>query len=232
MVAGTDCSESPGGCFFNGTEEIKLVPAWSGFNAAVQDSSTTPAESTASYYPVIGASPTRFDCVYTLLARTVAMAKPLHLQDTVVVVDQATYAKAFEIVCKHKEEFKSVVLRLGSFHTCLDILAVLGKRFEHSGLRDLLVESGVVTEGSVDGVLNGRHYNRSVQIHKLVLEALFRLQLQAFEKWCSTRHLDINFAESARRVSALRQRQNHDTQQAFLACTAFTLITAAAKISQ
>ena len=46
--------------------------------------------------------------------------------------------------------------------------------------------------------VNGRHYTRSIGIHKLVLEAPFRLQMQAFENpRCSTRYLDINFAEIA-----------------------------------
>ena len=83
---------------------------------------------------------------------------------------------------------------------------------------------------------NGRHYTRSIGIHKLVLEALFRLQMQAFEKpRCSTRYLDINFAEIApwRRVSETRQlRQDHAPPQALMQSTGFfrlcniTLITA------
>ena len=88
--------------------------------------------------------------------------------------------------------------------------------------------------------VNGRHYTRSIGIHKLVLEALFRLQMQAFEKpRCSTRYLDINFAEIAPgRVSETRQRQDHATSQALMQSTGFfrlcnnTLITATAKISQ
>ena len=89
-----------------------------------------------------------------------------------IVLDEAIYAKAFEIACKHKQEFKTVVLQLGAFQTCFAILGALGKRFDDSGLRDLLLESGVVAEGSIDGVLSGRHYNRSVRVHKLLLEAL------------------------------------------------------------
>ena len=47
--------------------------------------------------------------------------------------------------------------------------------------------------------VNGRHYTRSIGIHELVLEALSRLQMQAFETRGATytRYLDINFAEIA-----------------------------------
>ena len=34
--------------------------------------------------------------------------------------------------------------------------------------------------GSVEKVLSGKHYNRAMQVHKLVLEALERLFLEAF----------------------------------------------------
>ena len=51
---------------------------------------------------------------------------------------------------------------MGEFHACLSFLAVIGKRFRDAGLEDVLIESGLAARGSVDGVLSGRHYNRSV----------------------------------------------------------------------
>ena len=51
------------GEFFRACQEVQVIPAWSGFNAAVQEKSSTPAQSTVSYCPVIGASPTCLDSV-------------------------------------------------------------------------------------------------------------------------------------------------------------------------
>ena len=49
--------------------------------------------------------------------------------------------------------------------------------------QDLLVESELVAEGSINGVLNGKHYNRSVRAHKVLYEAfthlLFDMYLQS-----------------------------------------------------
>ena len=49
--------------------------------------------------------------------------------------------------------------------------------------QDLLVESELVAEGSINGVLNGKHYNRSVRAHKVLHEAfthlLFDMYLQS-----------------------------------------------------
>ena len=44
----------------------------------------------------------------------------------------------------------------------------------------MLIESGIVGEGSVKGVLNGKHYNRSIFSHKVVYEAMQRLRFETF----------------------------------------------------
>ena len=45
-----------------------------------------------------------------------------------------------------------------------------------------MIESEIVTHGSVKGVLSGKQYNRSVRAHKLIYEALQRMRLEAFTK--------------------------------------------------
>ena len=65
------------------------------------------------------------------------METQLGLDDTVVALDQAIYAKAVEVVWKHKEEFKTIVLRMGSFHVTCVFLSVIGKRLRDNGLRDI-----------------------------------------------------------------------------------------------
>ena len=105
------------------------------------------------------------------------------LKSIVLVFDQAMYAKASEIQWKESEGFKDVVLRMGVFHTACTMLSIIGKCFQDAGLRDLCVESGVIAEGSVAGVLDGRRYNRGVRLHKLMYEALVRLAQQGFRPW-------------------------------------------------
>ena len=79
------------------------------------------------------------DRVYTLLDLSVNMTKRIQQETTVIVVDQAIYAKALEVIWKRSDEFKSVVLRMGAFHRAYNFLAVIGKRFEGSGLHDHLL---------------------------------------------------------------------------------------------
>lgn len=46
--------------------------------------------------------------------------------------------------------------------------------------QDVFMEFGIVSEGSIKGVLSGKHYNRSVLCDKIMYQALQRLRLQAF----------------------------------------------------
>ena len=57
----------------------------------------------------------------------------------------------------------------------MNFLSTIGKRLQDAGLRELCVESGIVADGSINGVMEGRQYNHAVSMHKLVHEALLRL---------------------------------------------------------
>ena len=65
----------------------------------------------------------------------------------------------------------------------MNFLSVIGKKFEESGIEDLLTESGVYGSNTTLALLKGKSYNCGVHAHKLMMEALLRLQWQAFCKW-------------------------------------------------
>jgi len=58
---------------------------------------------------------------------------------------------------------------------------ILSKRFSGAGLKDALIQSGVVAEGSVDSALKGKSYNRGVRLYKLFYKALQRLLIRKLE---------------------------------------------------
>ena len=57
------------------------------------------------------------------------------------------------------------------------------KRFGDAGLADLMIESGIIGMGSVNGVLNGKQYNRAVRMNKILYEAFWRIRWESFCKW-------------------------------------------------
>ena len=54
------------------------------------------------------------------------------------------------------------------------------KCFDDSGLADTLLEARTVAQGSLPWVMEGRHYNRSVRVIKIMAEALRRKLLSIF----------------------------------------------------
>ena len=57
-------------------------------------------------------------------------------------------------------------------------MAILNKRFGDAGLKDVLIQSSVVAERSVDAALRGKQYNRGIRLYKIFYEALQRLVIQ------------------------------------------------------
>ena len=49
------------------------------------------------------------------------------------------------------------------------------KLFLPAGLRNVIIESGVIEEGLLDEILTGKDYNRTVGFQKLMYEACMRL---------------------------------------------------------
>ena len=77
-----------------------------------------------------------------------------------------------DIKWKNMEKFKDCVFMLGTFHTIMMFMAIIYKRFRDAGLRDLMIQPGVLAERSVDQALFGKMYNRGIRSYKLLYEAL------------------------------------------------------------
>ena len=65
----------------------------------------------------------------------------------------------------------------------MTLIVVIGRRYASAGLRDVLIEADILACGSVDQVLNGRHYNRVIYSLKLMYEAMWRVRWAAFLEW-------------------------------------------------
>ena len=81
-------------------------------------------------------------------------------------MDQAIYAKAVEIMFHpaHADLLNFIILRMGSFQTALNFMPVIEKRFSNSGTRELVVEAGILGEGSAERALSGKHYNSGIRV--------------------------------------------------------------------
>ena len=66
------------------------------------------------------------------------------------------------------------MLMMGMFHMLMMFKHTLSKRFSAAALRDLVIQSGIIAEGSVDKALSGKMYTRGVWLYKLAYEAITR----------------------------------------------------------
>ena len=82
-------------------------------------------------------------------------------KDVVISFDLAIYSKAKQIIWKYPDEFPDTLIRLGGSHITLNFLAVLGKRYQSSGIEDALVESGAYGPGTVTSLMKGKSQSRS-----------------------------------------------------------------------
>ena len=78
-----------------------------------------------------------------------------------------------------EKKFQNCVLMMGLFHMLMMFMHILSKRFADAGLRDVLIQSNVIAEGSVDRALCGKMYSRGVRMYKLVYETNHDESLQA-----------------------------------------------------
>ena len=96
-----------------------------------------------------------------------------------------------------------IIIKLGAFHTKCTLLAIVGKLFQDAGLRDLCIESGVIADGSISGVMDGCKHNWAVRFHKLVYEVLIRLAWIGFLSWLQANHIDnvVHMDETLKTIS-------------------------------
>ena len=77
-----------------------------------------------------------------------------HGGKAVLTMDQPLFHKAIMIATAEGSPFKSIILRLGGFHTMMCFLAAIGDTMENTGLKEAM--SVAYAEGSVRHILSGK----------------------------------------------------------------------------
>ena len=168
-------------------EEKQEASGWTGFNVSVRRKVQV-SQDVIAYLPTTDAPATDMATVHDVLVQSLKIKSTPKLKSIVLVFDQALYAKATEVQWKQSERFKDILLRVRVFHTACTLLSIIGKRFQDASLKERCVESVVIADGSVAGVLDGRRYNRGVRLHKIMYEALMRPAWQRFVAWIQENH--------------------------------------------
>ena len=145
-------------------------PLWSGYMQMV-NKGEHPGKSSVLFLPMIDLNPNDPSCIYSTL-QFVASHATNYGCTPVITFDQPLWWKANAIVESQPptSAIKSIVVRLGGFHTEMSYLGCIGHLMAGSGLRQVLEE--VYASNTVGHMLSGKAISRAVRGHLLIDAAL------------------------------------------------------------
>ncbi|XP_072754742.1 uncharacterized protein [Anoplolepis gracilipes] len=167
---------------------LKSTPMWIGFNSTI--TSDNSERQMVDYLPQINLSPTSsFSVVHETLLYAQRIAEECNQQQIIVSYDLAIAKMAMQIKMTETPKFDNIFINLGAFHIQMAFFKAIGKYIDACGITDILVQAEVLAEGSVNGFLSSKHFNRCKRIHPLLSGAL---QILNFEQFMSENNFDVD----------------------------------------
>ena len=115
-----------------------------------------------------------------------------------VTLDCGAAVNAYKLIWNYPTVFDNVIVHLGDFHFMKEIFVVLGKLVKGSGFEDIVFQSNLSSSGSLNGVINGSHYNRCWSVHEHFAEAL---EILLYERYLTESSLPTQRIENSHSVS-------------------------------
>jgi hypothetical protein len=157
---------------------IEKLPLSNGYYSLfVQDSLP---KTVLAYMDPISQPPTRNDVVQETMVRAVQVAAENKQPFAIVSYDLAVALKAYSIQAIKSPDFDNLIILLGVFHIELALFGALGTFSSDCGIEYLLTEYGILAEGSLNGFLRGKFYNRCTRIHQIVAAVMERTMFQRY----------------------------------------------------
>lgn len=154
------------------------IPMWSGWNSLTMEDHLP--KQVIGYMDNLSLPPTRLDVVLETLRRSQAVATECSENTAIVHYDLAIAKPAMQIQSQESPKFDNVFICFGPFHIMLAYFGALGKVIDHSGGPYILTESKVLADGSLNGFIKGKHFNRCQRMHSLLSLAFRILHFQSF----------------------------------------------------
>lgn len=132
------------------TEHNKIIPT--------NNSSMT----SYGFMPLILNPAHEYNTLHTVLMRCVSLADNLNYPYIDLVVDQALFCKLLELRWSSEIFQKLIILRMGGLHLSMNFMGAIGQHMKNSGLSEIWTESGVLSAGSAEKVLEGKAYSKGI----------------------------------------------------------------------
>ncbi|GFX24621.1 uncharacterized protein TNCV_3344011 [Trichonephila clavipes] len=89
-----------------------------------------------------------------------------------------------------KPQFNNLFIHLGSFHLMMAFFKAIGVFINECGLSHMMIESNIIASGSVNGLVEGEHFNRCKRLHPLIA---LGLQMLHFDHFFKMDNIEYNF---------------------------------------
>lgn len=154
------------------------VPMWVGFNCSKSDNNSL--KQIVSYLTPINASPTDRSVVLETMRQSQRICQDVQQTSIQVTYDLAIAKVALQIQSTEKPAFDNLFIHLGPFHIMMAYFKAVGKIIIDCGLSNIMVQSNLLAAGSVNGFLEGKHFNRCKRLHPLMGLGLQVLHFKSF----------------------------------------------------
>lgn len=188
-------------------------PAWSGMMQFVHKGNQYPDKAAVMFLPMIDLNPSDNTCIYSTLTYVSEHAQR-HNVTPVITFDQPLWWKALMIVKSEPvgSNLRSIVLRLGGFHTEMSFLGCIGHIMASSGLQEVF--ETIYAPNAVVHMMSGKAISRAVRAHLIVDAALNALMLNLiFNVPLPVNDKGLELTDSA--ASEQPSVENPDLQEAF-----------------
>ena len=92
---------------------------------------------------------------------------------------------------KEGDKYKRIINKMGGFLILLVNRKILYKKYGLLGFRGRWVKSKIIADGSLNKILEGRHYSRGTRLHKQIFEALVRFKCKSLEKYFQLNFISV-----------------------------------------
>lgn len=133
-----------------------------------------------AYLPQINQSPTKDAVVLKTMEIAMQIKNECGQRYIITTYDLAIAMKAYRIQIDHAPAFNEIFILLGPFHVKLSFYKALGKFIDNSGITMLMVSCGLIAEGSLNGFISGKNYNRCKKLHEVNALCLKSLHFKKF----------------------------------------------------
>ena len=112
------------------------------------------------YLTAINLSPTSLTVVQETMRQSLKIAKDCGEQYMQVTYDLAIAKVALQIQNIESPEFDDLFIHLGIFNVMLAYFKAVGKYIDGCGITNIMVDSDMLANGSVNGLITGKNFNR------------------------------------------------------------------------